>query len=83
MIFKSAGQRLARRVWVLCGIRDSLAGVSWLAEATLASVLVSWGVEGGLVYDLSSGRTDEADARQASLVHAAATQEIGHELGET
>jgi hypothetical protein len=60
-----------------------LAGVSWLAEATLASVLVSCGVEGGLVYDLSSGRTDEADARQASLVHAAATQEIGHELGET
>jgi hypothetical protein len=46
-------------------------------------VLVSWGAEGGLVYDLSSGRTDEADARQASLVHAAATQEIGHELGET
>lgn len=45
--------------------------------------LLSWGVEGGLVYDLSSGRTDEADARQASLVHAAATREIGHEPGET
>lgn len=64
-----------------CG--RALAGVSWLAEAALASVLVSRGMEGGLVYDLSSGRTGEADARQAGLAHAAATQEIGHELGET
>lgn len=36
-----------------------------------------------VVISLSPGRTDEGDARQASLVHAATTQEIGHELGET
>jgi hypothetical protein len=32
-----------------------LAGVSWLAEPTLMSVLVRDGAEGGLVYDLSPG----------------------------
>jgi hypothetical protein len=36
-------------------VQADLAGVSWLAEPTLMSVLVRDGVEGGLVYDLSPG----------------------------
>jgi hypothetical protein len=34
-------------------LNQDLAGVSWLAGSRLVSVLVSGGVEGGLVYDLS------------------------------
>ena len=37
-------------------LESSLAGVSWLAGSRLVSVLVSGGVEGGLVYDLSPWR---------------------------
>ena len=44
-------QKGSRAFWQRCD--GLLAGVSWLADSTVVSVLVSGGVGGGSVYDLS------------------------------